>query len=166
MTNPIPYEQRRDTIVSEILRASGDSDVETTRIVQDATDNAYVEGITDADWLAAMRHWAYELRHQHIVEDILGVRRAGFDDDGTTKAVRDAVTSTYVESITNNDWLAATLRHLGYVEPSKDRPIPAEDLCIFGLCLVGVTVGTLGILTVPYLKQCFKSYRNGGRITG
>lgn len=165
MTNPIPYEQRRDAIVSEILRASGDSDVEMTRIVQDAADNAYVEGITDADWLAAMRHWAYDLRHKHMVVDILGGEQS-FDDDGRTKAVRDAVTSTYVEGITNNDWLAATLRHLGYVEPPKDMPIPAADLIVFGLCLVGVTIGTLGILTVPYLKSCFKSYRNGGSIAG
>jgi hypothetical protein len=165
MTSPIPYEQRRDAIVSEILRASGDSDVEMTRIVQDAADNAYVEGITDADWLAAMRQWAYELRHKHTVRYFLGAREAGVDGD-RTKAVRDAVTSTYIEGITNNDWVAATRRRLGYVEPPQDRPIPAEDLCIFGLCLVGVTIGTLGILTVPYLKQCFKSYRNGGPITG
>jgi hypothetical protein len=104
MTSPIPYEQRRDAIVSEILRASGDSDVEMTRIVQDAADNAYVEGITDADWLAAMRQWAYELRHKHTVRYFLGAREAGVDGD-RTKAVRDAVTSTYIEGITNNDWV-------------------------------------------------------------
>lgn len=55
------YETRRDMIVSYAwakwtkngLGLDDDERVQTTKSVQDAVANTYVEGMTDLDWLAA-----------------------------------------------------------------------------------------------------------------